>query len=210
MKISTLLRAVYSINRWQYYIPDLYIELIQKKIWKLKKLSMGKNIKWFGLPIITNTKGAKIYIGNNCFICSRSYHTSLGVSHKMIIRTLEQNSKIHIGNNVRMSGTAICAASTINIGDRCVIGADVIIADNDFHSIDPIIRSSVHDSGKLTSKPIKIGDDVFIGGRSIILKGVELGNNVVVGAGSVVTKFFPEGSIIAGNPAEIIGNINKY
>jgi maltose O-acetyltransferase len=55
--------------------------------------------------------------------------------------------------------------------------------------------------------PIKIGNDVFIGTKSIILSGVSLGNRVIVGAGSVVTKSFSDDVIIAGNPAKIIRNL---
>lgn len=55
--------------------------------------------------------------------------------------------------------------------------------------------------------PIKIGRNVFIGMNTILLGGIELGDNCIVGAGSIVTKSFREpGSIIAGNPAKIIGN----
>lgn len=55
-----------------------------------------------------------------------------------------------------------------------------------------------------SSKPVSIGDDVWIGGGSIILPGVTIGCNVVVGAGSVVTKNVPDNVVIAGNPARII------
>lgn len=54
---------------------------------------------------------------------------------------------------------------------------------------------------------IVIGDNVYIGSSSIILPGVTIGNNVIVGAGSVVTKSVKDNSIVAGNPARVIGNI---
>lgn len=49
-----------------------------------------------------------------------------------------------------------------------------------------------------------IGENCFIGGRSMILPGVEIGDNCVVGAGSVVTKSVPAGSLVAGNPAKVL------
>lgn len=58
--------------------------------------------------------------------------------------------------------------------------------------------------------PIEIGDDVFIGGNSIIMPGVRIGSRVVVAAGSVVTKSVPSGMIVAGVPARIIGDYEVY
>lgn len=55
-----------------------------------------------------------------------------------------------------------------------------------------------------------IGDNVFIGMGAIILKGVTIGDNVVVGAGSVVTHDIPSGSIVAGNPARVLSDIDSY
>ena len=57
---------------------------------------------------------------------------------------------------------------------------------------------------------VKIGDNVFLGARVVILPGVTIGNNVIVGAGSVVTKSVPEGKIVAGNPARVIGDTSDY
>lgn len=204
-----MIKAIFRINKWLFYVTDIYLKLIQPTIWKLKKLSIGRTTLWLGFPIITNFKGAFVNIGENCLICSRSEQTALGVSHKTIIRTLREKAIIQIGSNVRMSGTSICAMTSVIIGNRCVIGADVIIADTDFHSLDPILRSSQQDSFNAISRPIVIGDDCFIGGRSIILKGVQLGDQVIVGAGSVVTKSFGIGSVIAGNPARLIKIINN-
>jgi acetyltransferase-like isoleucine patch superfamily enzyme len=207
MRIYNAFLAILRIYKWPIYIIDLYIKYIQQKIWKKRGIKLGKNIRWLGFPILTSLNGSIIKIGENCLICSRSKDTALGVGHPVIIRTLTNKAKISIGNGVRMSGTSICSANSIDIGDRCVIGADVWIVDTDFHSLDPEIRSSLRDSKTANSRPVCIGTDVFIGGGSKILKGVVLENNVVVGAGSIVTKSFPKGSIISGNPAKIVGSI---
>ena len=100
-----------------------------------------------------------------------------------------------------MSGTTICAAERVVVGDRCVIGANVTIVDTDFHSLDPTIRSSPDDARMAKVKPVIIGNDVFIGGGSYILKGVTVGDGAVIGAASVVTRDVTAGAIVAGNPA---------
>jgi len=83
-----------------------------------------------------------------------------------------------------------------------MIGAESLIIDSDFHGL-PIDKR--HEAG--ISKPIVIGDNVFIGTRVIILKGVTVGNDAVIGAGSVVTKDITAGTISAGNPARVIGSV---
>jgi acetyltransferase-like isoleucine patch superfamily enzyme len=57
---------------------------------------------------------------------------------------------------------------------------------------------------------VRIGNNVFIGMDAIILKGVTIGDNVVIGAGSVVTHDIPSGSLAAGNPAHVIGDVDSY
>lgn len=63
---------------------------------------------------------------------------------------------------------------------------------------------------RFSYKKIKIGNNVFIGVDSIIMPGVVIEDKCIVGAGSVVTKSIPEGSIVAGNPAKIIGLFSTY
>ena len=60
------------------------------------------------------------------------------------------------------------------------------------------------------TKPITIGNDVFIGTESCIMMGVNIGNNVVVGARSLVSKDVPDNSVVAGNPARIIKSTDEY
>lgn len=69
-----------------------------------------------------------------------------------------------------------------------------------YHPLDPVERAQFVGLGK----PVTIGDDVWIGGNSVILPGVTLGNNVIVGANSTVTKSFGDNVIIAGNPARVL------
>lgn len=65
-------------------------------------------------------------------------------------------------------------------------------------------RVMTHDLTRGLYVHTRIGQNCFIGGRSIILPGVEIGDNCVIGAGSVVTKSVPPRSLVAGNPARII------
>ncbi|WP_288647759.1 chorismate mutase [uncultured Enterococcus sp.] len=94
--------------------------------------------------------------------------------------------------------------STIEIGDNCMFAPNVQLytATRPLH---PVKRNS----GLEYAKPIKIGDNVWLGGGVIVTPGVTLGNNVVVGAGSVVTKSFPDNVVIAGNPARIIKTVEE-
>ncbi|MDV7145540.1 acyltransferase [Tropicimonas sp. TH_r6] len=65
-------------------------------------------------------------------------------------------------------------------------------------------RILTHDMTRNTRRHTRIGENCFIGGRSLILPGVEIGDSCIVGAGSVVTKSVPSGSIVAGNPARVL------
>lgn len=94
--------------------------------------------------------------------------------------------------------------STIEIGDNCMFAPNVQLY-TATHPLHPVKRNS----GLEYAKPIKIGNNVWLGGGVIITPGVTLGDNVVVGAGSVVTKSFPDNVVIAGNPARIIKMVEE-
>lgn len=94
--------------------------------------------------------------------------------------------------------------STIEIGDNCMFAPNVQLY-TATHPLHPVKRNS----GLEYAKPIKIGNNVWLGGGVIVTPGVTLGNNVVVGAGSVVTKSFPDNVVIAGNPARIIKTVEE-
>lgn len=91
----------------------------------------------------------------------------------------------------------------VTIGDDCFIGPNVSIY-TACHSTDPIERNTRQE----WAEPVKIGDNVWIGGSVTILPGVTIGNNVTIGAGSVVTRCIPDNVVAAGNPCRIIKDIS--
>jgi acetyltransferase-like isoleucine patch superfamily enzyme len=162
-----------------------------------------------GLPIIQKHKTAKIIIGKQFVACSDPRQNSLGVFQQVIIKALSPHSIITIGKNVGISGASI-SGDNISIGNNVLIGSGVMIVDNDAHPIHPDLRN---EAKYIKSSPIVIEDDVFIGARSIILKGVTIGKGSVIGAGSVVTKNIPTMTIATGNPAKVvksIGDVSDY
>lgn len=173
---------------------------------KLNKVSFGENLNLFGLPVIFKKSGSVLKIGDNCSIKSSFLSNLIGLSQRTIIVTRTKEAKIKIGNNVGISGATIYARKGITIGDNTLIGGNVKILDNDFHPIEVEARNR-DDKNMIRSKEVVIGKDCFIGCNAMILKGTRVGSGSVVGAGSVVSGEFPDGVIIAGNPAKIIKTI---
>ena len=111
-----------------------------------------------------------------------------------------KGARLKIGNGTYLNrNTLIIAVGSVTIGADCRIAWDVIIMDSDLHPVDA-------DNQPTSSSPVVIEDDVWIGCRSIILKGVRLGRGAVIAAGSVVTKDVPPHAIVCGAPARIISD----
>jgi acetyltransferase-like isoleucine patch superfamily enzyme len=204
---TSRLASAISISKYPRFLTDLYLRYVLQALWRRRGVKVGENVILQGKPILTMAPGSVIKIGDRCVICSRSEQTALGVNHPVILRTLRGGAELIIGSEVRMSGTSICAAERVTIGNRCVIGTNVTIVDNDFHAVDPVHRSSHDDSKYVLHKAVEIEEDVFIGEGSIILKGVRIGRGAIIGAGSVVRRNVPVLNIVAGNPAKPIWEI---
>lgn len=170
---------------------------------KLTNVLYGNKLRLIGWPFIFRFPNAKLEIGDNVQINSNFWSNLLGLYQRTII-IARGTGEIKIGNNVGISGTTIYAHDRIEIGDDCLIGANVKIIDNDFHPIDPIERKN---NGNIPHKPVIIGNNVFIGMNSVILKGSVIGDNCVIGAGSVVHGVFEDNCIIAGNPAKVVRRV---
>lgn len=112
-----------------------------------------------------------------------------------------EKALLKIGNGTYLNrNTLVVCENEIVIGKNCKIAWDVIIMDSDLHPIN---------SHPIINKPVRIGDGVWIGCRSIILKGVTIGPGAVVAAGSVVTKDIPAHTIWGGVPARFICDISS-
>jgi len=118
--------------------------------------------------------------------------------------TIFVNGKLSIGENTYIQPNAnIVSNNEICIGKNCAISWNFQALDDDLHTI------IIDGIGKERSKKIFIGDKVWVGANSTILKGTRIGNNCVVASGSVVSGIFPANVLIGGIPAKIIKqNVN--
>jgi len=124
----------------------------------------------------------------------------------------EENGFIEIGDYSYITNASLVCSQKISIGKRVFIAGGVTIADSDFHPLDPVLRladtialSPIGDSKKrplISSKPVVIEDDVWIGFNATILKGVHIGAGAVIQPGALVTEHVPAGTTVAGNPAK--------
>jgi len=154
-----------------------------------------------GRPRFRLHTGARIVIGSRCEFLSSRTANLIGINHPCIISAFNRGTEVHLGENSGFSGTVIAAFAGITIGRNVKCGANTLITDSDWHPEDR--RSG-------TPKPVRIGDNVWLGVNAVVLKGVTIGENSVIGANSVVTKSIPANCMAAGNPCEVIKELSNF
>ena len=100
----------------------------------------------------------------------------------------------------------------IEIGDDCTISFDVVVLIHDY-SINNAFRAAGIEEAerhRVIRRPVKIGNNCFIGARAVIMPGAVLGDNCIVGSGAVVRGHIPAGSIVSGNPATVIADAEGF
>lgn len=154
------------------------------------------------VPLRCDGKGT-VSLGDNVAIgYAKAPKTGNG---EVLIQARKQESIITIGHRtVTSNNISIVANQSIAIGSDCLIGDGVFIIDSDFHNVQPDLRRQ-SESG--ASNPVVIGDNVWLGSRVMVMKGVEIGDNSVVAAGAVVVKPVPENVVVAGVPAKLVKRI---
>lgn len=117
----------------------------------------------------------------------------------------DYGSHIEAGKNFFANyNCTIIDVAKVTIGDNCQMAPNVAIYTAG-HPLHPVSRNSMYEYGISVS----IGDNVWIGGNTVILPGVHIGSNTVIGAGSVVTKDIPDWVVAAGNPCRVIKQITE-
>ena len=209
MKKAAKLRKYLDPRLWMQGVHLLFWRTLVPWRLKGKGVTCHSSARFYGSPIVSLAVRSTIRIGARSTLISDSRYTALGVNHSVVLRTLSAGANIEIGDDTGISGGSICASKEIKIGAQCLIGANVMICDTDFHSLNPAGRRYPENELALSALPVIIEDNVFIGTNSMILKGVTIGANSVIGAGSVVTKNVPRDSVFGGNPAKGIGQISR-
>lgn len=156
--------------------------------------SLGPRVRLWGRPYVYSA--GDIYIEDRVQLVSTVVPLEI---HAGPDGTLEIGERTYINY-----GCSISASKHIKIGANCSIGTYCMLMDNDFHHIDPERRNE-----RPESKPIILEDNVWLGGRVIVLRGVTIGKDSVIAAGSVVSKDIPSGVIAGGVPAKVIRPIDE-
>ena len=180
----------------------------------LNNIKYGKNFRVFNHLYLKIHVGALVQIGNNCTIMSGAGLNPLSRNIKTCIY-VGKKATLKLGNDVGISSSTLWVKESVSIGNSVAIGADCIIMDTDAHNLDWKIRCSeeTNEYGEsvdmviASSAPIVIEDNVLVGARCIILKGVTIGARSIIGSGSIVTKDIPSDCIAAGNPCKVIKSI---
>ena len=142
--------------------------------------------------------GASFIVGNNARVeINGCFSMFYGADVKVF-----ENGKLSLGSGYSNAGLQIRCSAQITIGNNVIIAKDVVIMDSDAHEI-------AYD-GYQMSKGVCIEDNVWIGTRAMILKGVTIGEGAIIAAGAVVTRNVPPHCMAAGVPAKVIRTNVSY
>lgn len=185
--------------------------LVYRNWWTIRKnrIILGKNVRIVGRIQVMNDRKhpGSISIGD-CSAMNSHYRKAnpLGYNTPCVFR-LKNGGSISIGEHVGISNSVFVSyGEPISIGDYTLIGGGCKFYTTDFHPISPELRRQGDLEHAKTGR-IVIGENVFIGAGTTVLKGVRIGDNAVIGACSVVTRDVPDNEIWGGNPARLIKRI---
>lgn len=169
----------------------------------------GEPIIMGKLPHIKLVGSGKVTFGKKVVINSDFSSTNTALTYRCKFVTGYEGN-IVVGDNTMFNGVCIVSYKKITIGNNCQIASSTMIADTDFHPVDPKyrllqVKGEFFPHATVKNEDIRIGDNVWIGWNCTVLKGVEIGDNSIVAAGSVVVSgIYPSNCLIAGNPAKVV------
>ena len=158
--------------------------------WYLRKAEhIGSRVRLRGRPVV-NAHG-RIIVHDRVQLVSNVARIELGTGPDGVLEIGERSLVNY--------GCSIAALDRVTIGERCLIGPHCMIIDSAFHDVDPDRRLE-----EPVADPIRIGNNVWLGARVVVLPGVTIGDDAVVGIGSIVTSDLPERSLAVGAPARVV------
>lgn len=204
---------LYYISRIFPKIRKAFYQYYHRVSFTLWGIEFGRNMKVYN-KIYVGGKGS-IKIGDNFEFTSGGNINPISRNIRGALYVRLEKSQIEIGDNVGISSACLWAQDSITIGNNVNIGGDCLIMDNDAHPHDFLKRrnSYLEQVGLETclndipAAPIVIEDDVWIGARCQILKGVHIGARTIIAAGSIVTKDIPADVLAGGIPCRIIRDL---
>jgi acetyltransferase-like isoleucine patch superfamily enzyme len=192
--------TMYLIQRALLLLSSLFLTMYYRILMKAIGVE-GRRIKFQGRISIYAYPGSSLYLGSNSEI--RSNNSGWGGMRcgKTIFQLFTANSIIKFGDNVQINGTEFyCRSTSITVGNEVMFAPGCLIMDTDFHAADS--AGHMKSSGLSRDKAVFIGDNVWIGVNSTVMKGAVINNNVVVGSNSLVNKELESGWIYAGIPCK--------
>lgn len=179
-------------------LKEIHLRILKIRLW-LHRVELRGKVR--GNRTVLLNRG-RIVLGHNVGL--NSYPD--GQLHRCVLKTYTRDAEILVGEHVKINGAMLYAREHISLGNYCLLAPGVVIIDNDSHPpvLDPIARRDVPPSA-----PVRIGNNVWIGMRSLVTKGVTIGDNAIVAAHSVVTRDVPANTLVGGNPARVIRTLTS-
>lgn len=160
-------------------------------VWRYPAIEIGRDVVIGAAVTLKATDGGRIVLGDRVTISNGA-------------TLVAKRGWLTIGADGFVGeGAVLVARERLEIGADALIAEHVTVRDQDHGMRDP--DRPMRTQG-YTTAPIIIGDDVWLGSKSVVLKGVSIGKGAVVGAGAVVTRSLPSGAIAVGVPARVIGS----
>lgn len=174
---------------------------------RLSGVRIGHNLDVNGWLYLIIHPECEVTLGNFVRLNSGFERNLIGGERGLGIQ-VGRKAKLEVGDHVGISNSTIVCMEEIIIDDDVLIGGGCNIYDTDFHGIDPLNRR-IYTTTSVNTAPIHIKKNSFIGGHSIVLKGVTIGEGAIVGAGSVVTRNIPDFEVWAGNPVHKVADVER-
>lgn len=202
--MKMFLKSVLKRMRNTFYTS--LFRIIKKRL----SLTLGKNVMLRGCSVIQNGGGNSLILEDGAQLTACKF-SLFGKNNRVIIHknarlnditfwTEDENNLIEIGNQSSMEGQsqlAACEGTSIIIGDDCMFSNQVNFSTTDSHAIEDLEGKRIN-----PAKDIVIGNHVWIGQKTLVLKGSNIADNCIVGAYSLVNKTLKESNCVyAGHPA---------